>query len=157
MSFFVIGVNHKACPVEFREMLHFSPDSLAAAFSRMREYPQIHEAVILSTCNRVEVYGYTENSGIPEALVLEWIESVKETDTSLFSSYLYRFEGRDAMRHLFRVASGLDSLVLGENEILGQLREAFRAANESGSVRTFLYRLMEKALKTGKDVRAKIF
>ncbi|HLD49968.1 MAG TPA: glutamyl-tRNA reductase [bacterium] len=155
MSFFVIGVNHKACPVEFREMLHFSPEALAEALLRLREYPEIQEAVVLSTCNRVEFYGYSEKSGIPEPLVLDWIESVKEIDTALFSSYLYRLEGRDAMRHLFRVASGLDSLVIGENEILGQLREAFRAANDAGSVKTYLYRLMEKALKAGKDVRTK--
>ena len=155
MGFFVLGVNHKNCPVEFREILHVSPEALAGALLRVREYPEIQEAAILSTCNRVEFYGYSEKSGIPEALVLDWIESVKEIDTALFSSYLYRFEGRDAMRHLFRVASGLDSLVIGENEILGQLRDAFRAANDAGSVRTFLYRLMEKALKVGKDVRTK--
>lgn len=155
MGFFVIGVNHKNCPVEFREMLHFSPEALAGALARVREYPEIQEAVVLSTCNRVEFYGYSEKAGIPERLILDWIESVKEIDTALFSSYLYRLEGRDAMRHLFRVASGLDSLVLGENEILGQLREAFKAANDAGSVKTYLYRLMEKALKAGKDARTK--
>ena len=155
MGFFILGINHKNCPVEFREMLHFPPESLNGALLRVREYPEIQEAVILSTCNRVEFYGYSEKPGIPEALLLDWIESVKEIDTSLFSSYLYRFEGREAMRHLFRVACGLDSLVIGENEVLGQLREAFRAANNAGSVKTFLYRLMEKALKTGKDVRTK--
>ena len=155
MGFFVLGVNHKNCPVEFREMLHFSPEALAGALARVREYPEIQEAVVLPTCNRVEFYGYSEKPGIPERLVLDWLESVKEIDTTLFSSYLYRLEGREAMRHLFRVASGLDSLVLGENEILGQLREAFKAANDAGSVKTYLYRLMEKALKAGKDARAK--
>ncbi len=155
MGFFVLGVNHKNCPVEFREMLHFSPEILGTALSRLREYPQIQEAVVFSTCNRVEFYGYSESPGIPEGAVLDWLETVKEISTSLFSSYLYKFEGQETMRHLFRVASGLDSLVIGENEVLGQLREAFRAANEAGTVKTFLYRLMEKALKTGKDVRTK--
>ncbi len=153
MSFFVIGINHKECPVAIREKLHFTNKQTEEALAEIRHFPGVSEMVILSTCNRVEFYGVSENSEIPEDAVLTWLEGVKKTSSLEFLPFLYRWQGKYAVRHLFRVAVGLDSLVIGENEILGQLREAFRLANQLETVHSLLYRLMEKALKIGKDVR----
>lgn len=153
MSFFVLGINHKDCPLEVREKLHFSPKQLEAALSLSKENPALPELVILSTCNRVEFYGFTEQPGVPEEACSDILRRTHAVVPENISRFFYRYEGKDAMRHLFRVASGLDSLVIGENEILGQLRDAFKKANEMDTVNSVLYRLMEKALKAGKDVR----
>ncbi len=153
MSFFVLGVNHKSCPVEVREKIHFNGQLLSESLRGIREAGTIPEAVILSTCNRVEIYGFTEKNGLPAEELLRLIEERHGIRRETFLHHLYQYEGKDAVRHIFRVASGLDSLVVGENEILGQLREAFLKAKEMGTVHSLLYRLMEKALKVGKEVR----
>ncbi len=155
MSFFVIGINHKECPVAIREKLHFTNKRIEEGLAEIRNFPEVSELVILSTCNRVEFYGFSENSENPEDTLLSWLERTRQVNTLEFMPYLYRWQDKDAVRHLFRVASGLDSLVIGENEILGQLREAFRLANQAGTAHSLLYRLMEKALKIGKEVRTK--
>jgi glutamyl-tRNA reductase len=155
MGFFILGVNHKECPVAIREKLHFANKLLETALGEAKSFAAISELVILSTCNRVEFYGFTEEGQMPQAFLVEFLAKLKVVEPNEFAPYLYRYEGQEAMRHLFRVASGLDSLVLGENEILGQLREAFRMANQIGTCHSLLYRLMEKALKTGKEVRSK--
>jgi glutamyl-tRNA reductase len=153
MSFFVVGLNHKDCPVEIREKLHFNPKQISQALGRVKDLPALSELMILSTCNRVEFYGFSEDERLPEEPILKLIAESHSADPLLYQPFLYRHEGKSAIHHLFRVASGLDSLVVGENEILGQLRDAFRMANEAKSVHSLLYRLLEKALKLGKDVR----
>ncbi len=154
MGLFVIGLNHKECPVEVRERLHFSAQLAEKALTAMKEAGDISEFALLSTCNRVEFYGYTEQ-GQPREAVLALIESLHGIRRNEFEHFLYLHESKDAVRHLFRVAAGLDSLVVGENEILGQLRDAFKAANQAGTIHSLLYRLMEKALKTGKEVQTR--
>lgn len=153
MSFFVLGLHHKDCPVEIREKLHFGPRHTAATLELSKKEPGLSEFLILSTCNRVEFYGYTENDSLPEKAILKLIDESHGLDPALFQFYLFRHEGKEAVRHLFRVAAGLDSLVVGENEILGQLKEAFRMASDARSVHSLMVRLLEKALKVGKDVR----
>ena len=153
MGFFVLGVHHKDCPVEIREKLHFSPKQIAEALAGLKSAPALSELLILSTCNRVEFYGFTEEERIPEKKIFQLIDEFHAISPEVYQSYLYRHEGKSAIHHLLRVAAGLDSLVVGENEILGQLRDAFRMANEVRSVHSLLYRLIEKALKLGKDVR----
>jgi len=155
MGFFVLGVNHKECPLEIRERLHFGPQSLDKAYQQVKGDAAISELVILSTCNRVELYGFQEALAIPEESLLDLLEKTHGLGRDAFSSYLYRYEDREAIRHLFRVAAGLDSLVVGENEILGQLRDAFRTAVRAEAIHSLVFRLMEKALKIGKDVRGK--
>ena len=155
MGFFVLGVHHQNCPLEIREKLHFTAPQIFCAFEKMKRSPGISELAILSTCNRVEFYGYTESPSLPVEPLVSLIEETHQSPRDLFLSYLYRFEGKEMIRHLFRVAAGLDSLVVGENEILGQLREAFRMARQTASVHSYLYRLMEKALKVGKEIRTK--
>lgn len=155
MGFFVWGVNHKNCPLEIREKLHFTTKQISRALEHSKQCSEISELVLLSTCNRVEFYGHTESPRLPEGPLLSLIEEIHHLERNFFLPYLYRFEGKEMIHHLFRVAAGLDSLVVGENEILGQLREAFRLAQENSSVHSFLYRLMEKALKVGKEIRTK--
>ncbi|MBI3313708.1 MAG: glutamyl-tRNA reductase [Candidatus Omnitrophica bacterium] len=153
MSFFVFGTSHKHCPIEIREKLCLSPKQVEEALAYAKTLPEISEIVILSTCNRVEFYSFSETKRFPEEAIFSIFEKIHDFRAASMASYFYRHEGEAAIRHLFRVAAGLDSLVVGENEILGQLREAFRTANSLSSVNSLLYRLMEKALKTGKDVR----
>jgi len=155
MGLFVIGLNHKECPLEVRERIHFSAHMTEKALALAKENSALSEFMLLSTCNRVEFYGDAEEGASAREAVLSLIESLHGARRSEFENYLYLHEAKDAVRHLFRVAAGLDSLVVGENEILGQLRDAFKAANQAGTVHSLLYRLMEKALKTGKDVHSK--
>ncbi len=155
MALFVIGLNHKECPVEVRERLHFTPRLAETALAALKTAPGVSECVLLSTCNRVEFYGSSEDPQVPRESILAMLENLHDIRRIEFENYLYCYERKDAVRHLFRVAAGLDSLVVGENEILGQLRDAFKAANQAGTVHSLLYRLMEKALKTGKDVHTR--
>ncbi|MCB9799252.1 MAG: glutamyl-tRNA reductase [Candidatus Omnitrophica bacterium] len=155
MGIFVIGLNHHECPVAIREKLHFSPSVSESVLGRFKEISGLTELLILSTCNRVELYGFCEEAVDAKEEVLKIIHEVHGIDREVFESFLYRHEGRDAIRHIFRVAAGLDSLVVGEYEILGQFRDAFKLASQQHSVDSIVYRLMEKALKLGKDVRAK--
>ena len=153
MSFFASGVSYKNCPVEIREQLHISEQLLGSAFSFIQSQPGISECVILSTCNRVEFYGEAENEEVWKSFLRDYWLGQRGMQQN-FLTYFYHHHNIDAVRHLFRVTAGLDSLVVGENEILGQVRTAFRQAHEGGTAHSTLYRLFEKALKAGKDVRA---
>ncbi len=153
MSFFASGVSYKSCPVETREKLHISESLLAPAFELIKKQPGLSECVIISTCNRVEFYGEAESEEAWKLFLNEyWVHQRKMTPDAL--SAFYHFRNMEVIRHLFRVTAGLDSLVVGENEILGQVKVSFRQAHEAGAVHSVLYRLFEKALKAGKDVRA---
>ncbi len=155
IHFLVYGIHYKNCPVEIREKLHFRERRLPEAFEWIRrEWPSV-ESLILSTCNRVELYFSTEEASLSPEAITDFLASFHGLGRSEFDAFLYRHEGRASMEHLFRVAAGLDSMVVGENEILGQLREAFRAAQEAGTVDSVLYRLVERALRVGKMVRTK--
>lgn len=167
IQFFVYGLNHKKCPVEIREKLHFRERKLPEAYEWIRrEWPSV-ETLILSTCNRVELYfatevgaGLSRPPGVETAplqsnTIADFLASFHGISRCEFESFVYRLEGREALQHFFRVASGLDSMVVGENEILGQVREAFRAAQEAGAVNSFLYRWAERALRIGKLIRTK--
>jgi glutamyl-tRNA reductase len=147
-----IGINHKNCPVEIREKFAFSESRLSKALVELRSVDGLREWFILSTCNRVELYG-RGFSGIENSLVHFLAES-HGLDVCLLKPYLYQYRGREVANHLFRVSSGLDSLVIGENEIYGQLRHAFRLANELKSLDSILYQLTERALRVGKRVRS---
>ena len=152
MDLVCIGLNHKNCPVEVREKIAFSESALTQALIEMKKIDGLREWFVLSTCNRVELYG-RGFLGIEESLI-DFLADFHGLDGCAYRSYLYRHHGRDVAEHLFRVASGLDSLVVGENEIYGQIRHAFRLANEIGSLDSLLYQLIERSLRTGKRVRA---
>ena len=156
MNLFVIGLNHKTCSVEVREKIHFSENLARTLLCEVKDgrYQGIEELVVLSTCNRVELYGVSHADYVARDKVIEILESYHEINRSQFEDSLYYHEGTEAIEHIFRVGAGLNSLVIGENEILGQLRDGFKLATSCGSVHSLLYRLLEKVLKTGKDVRA---
>jgi len=154
--FFVSGTNHRCAPLELREKIAFSRHGLARALQKLRETDFLEESLILSTCNRVEIYGVArESGGAAQRQVLEFLRQFHGMESRQLSEHLYFLEGEDAVRHLFRVASGLDSMVIGENEILGQAKEAFRQASNCGTLASFLRPIFERAFKTAKEVKHK--
>jgi glutamyl-tRNA reductase len=153
MSFFASGVSYKNCPVEIREKLHVSEQLLGPAFEFIKKQPGISECVILSTCNRVEFYGEAESEEAWQLFLHDYWTGQRQMSPDTLTVF-YHFRNMEVLRHLFRVTAGLDSLVVGENEILGQVKNAFRQAHEAGAAHSVLYRLFEKSLKAGKDVRA---
>lgn len=149
MSLFVLGINHETAPVALREKVAFAPDALAPALVSLRALPQVHEAVLLSTCNRTELYAHADGDGQPLA---QWLAAQPDTGDSI-RGYLYQHRDGEAVRHLFRVASGLDSLVLGEPQILGQVKQAWAASRDAGTLHGQLDRLFQQAFATAKRAR----
>ncbi len=151
MTLTALGINHKTAPVALREKVAFTPDSLVSALASLKQINGIDESVIVSTCNRTEVYV----KGADEAaLLLKWLaefHGVSEQDI-IDNSYLYQQE--DAVRHVMRVASGLDSLILGEPQILGQIKQAFNDAKHSGTVGSEFERLFQHTFSVAKKVRS---
>src|SRR5690242_19357952 len=134
MKLLVTGVSHKTAPVEVRECLAFAENSLPAALKDLRARAGVSEAVILSTCNRVEIAVTTEDGVDPQSTVDAFLADHKTVAPDSIAAHLYRFEGRDAIHHLFRVAASLDSMVVGEPQILGQLKAVYNTAKEAGAV-----------------------
>ena len=152
-SLFVIGLNHKFAPVKFREKLAFPKNDLPSVLLHLRNIPVVPESLVLSTCNRVEIYGVAADlKAAREELVrlLCFFHAVKEKAPC---PTIYFYEEEEAVRHLFRVASGLDSMVVGEHEILGQVKEAYRLASQAGNVKSLLHQFFERALRTAKRTR----
>jgi glutamyl-tRNA reductase len=149
MAFNILGINHKTAPVALREKVAFAEDSLVAALRALRQEFGVTEAVILSTCNRTEVYWSGAASG---AELSQWLERHHGNDLDLSPSLYVHQESR-AVEHAFSVASGLDSMVLGEVQILGQLKDAYRIAQESGSTGPTLNKLFQAAFSAAKRVR----
>jgi glutamyl-tRNA reductase len=150
MAFNVLGINHKTAPVALREKVAFSEDRLLAALRTLRQELGVAEVVILSTCNRTEVYWSGSASG---AELSQWLERHHGNTLDLASS-LYVHQEQHAVAHAFSVASGLDSMVLGEAQILGQLKDAYRVAQEAGSTGPSLNKLFQAAFSAAKRVRS---
>lgn len=151
----LIGCSHRTAPVELRERVVFSPEQAVRAASELRESGVIEEAVVVSTCNRSELYGVSSASGdsTPAAMV-SYLSAFHRIPAHELNGRLYQHVGPEAVRHLFRVASGLDSMLLGEAEILGQVREAYGRALEHGVTGPVLNKLFQGALEVGKRARA---
>jgi len=154
MKLLVTGVSHKTAPVEVRECLAFREEALPAALADLKRRDGVAEALILSTCNRVEVTVTTEDSADPRAIVDSFLADHKAVSPHTIGPHLYRLEGRDAIHHLFRVAASLDSMVVGEAQILGQLKAAYAAAKDSGAVCGWLEGLLTRAFSVAKRVRS---
>jgi glutamyl-tRNA reductase len=154
MKLLTTGVSHKTAPVEVRECLAFREESLPAALADLRARPGVTEAVILSTCNRVEITLTTEDSVDPQLVVDTFLSDHKSISTASIGPHLYRHEGQDAIHHLFRVAASLDSMVVGEPQILGQLKNAYAVAKDNGSVCGWLDGLLTRAFSVAKRVRS---
>lgn len=146
----ILGLNHTTAPVEIREQIVFAGDDIARALAVLRTLSGIEESVVLSTCNRTEFYVEASDEGV--TALAEWLKSDQRLSPEVESA-LFRLAGDDAVRHLFRVACGLDSMVLGEPQILGQLKEAYRAAESGGAVRQALGRIFRHTFSVAKKVR----
>jgi glutamyl-tRNA reductase len=149
MSLVVIGINHKTATVDLREKVAFSPDSIHAAMKSLASRTSSGEAVIVSTCNRTELYC---NNAVASDII-EWLADYHGLAHQDISHCVYQYENTDAVKHLMRVASGLDSLVLGEPQILGQVKQAFAKAKEAGTTALTIDRLFQNTFQVAKKVR----
>ena len=151
MTLLALGINHNTAPVSLREKVAFSPDNIEEAFASITAEGIASEVVIVSTCNRTEIYCKIEQ-GQPER-VTQWLVDFHQVQTDELAACTYRHYDTDAVRHLMRVAGGLDSLVLGEPQILGQIKQAFAKAKQLNSVAQTLDKLFQKTFTAAKRVR----
>ena len=154
MKLLITGVSHKTAPVAVRECLAFREEALPAALENLKAREGVSEAVILSTCNRVEITVTTDDGADPQAIVDAFLAEQKAIDAESIEPHLYRHEGREAIHHLFRVAASLDSMVVGEPQILGQLKAAYAAAKNCGALCGWLDGLLGRTFSVAKRVRS---
>ena len=154
MKLLLTGVSHNTAPVEVRESLAFRAEDLPRALQDLRSRAGVNEALILSTCNRVEITVTTEDSIDPQTTVDLFLTDHKPVPAEGIGPHVYRYEGREAIHHLFRVAASLDSMVVGEPQILGQLKVAYTAAKDAGAVCGWLDGLLTRAFGVAKRVRS---
>jgi glutamyl-tRNA reductase len=153
VSILLLGLNHRTAPVEVRERLAFSREGVANALALFRRaYPDA-EAAIVSTCNRVELLVNADNGPPTAEHVTTFLARSRDLPADAFRPHLYEFAGDDAVRHVFRVISGLDSIVVGESQIVNQLKQAYGLAHEQGSVGPVLHRLFHHAFGVSKRTR----
>jgi len=151
VTLFAFGINHKTAPVEIREKVAFAPEKIQAALKELTHTADIHEAAIVSTCNRTELYcGVDSDNGIA---IINWFRQYHNLDASDIDPYIYTHADIEAVQHILRVASGLDSLVLGEPQILGQIKDAYTTASEAGTIGRQLNRLFQHTFSVAKQVR----
>ena len=153
-TLFIVGINHRSAAVALRERLAFADDEIVAALGRLRESSSgVAEAALISTCNRVEVVGVAVDASRAADETLKFLSADRCVAQTEFADAVYSFAGRDAARHLFRVGASLDSMVVGEPQILGQLKLAYAQASEARSVGLILHRAFHKAFTVAKRVR----
>ncbi|WP_284090033.1 glutamyl-tRNA reductase [Acinetobacter pittii] len=150
MSFFALGVNHQTASVELREQIAFNAERLSRLLAEQRHHQNLKDLVVVSTCNRTEVYAMAENA---ESL-LKWLADANNIDVKQLIHHVYRYENMQAITHLMRVASGLDSLMLGEPQILGQVKSALALSKEAQTVSPELNSVFEYAFYAAKRVRS---
>ncbi len=150
----LLGLNHKTAPVELRENLAFSKDETSAALKAFKESPAISEAILISTCNRVELLMATEDKSNAMDAVKLLLAEFKKIPVTEFENALYIHDGDDAVRHIFRVASSLDSMVVGEPQILGQIKEAYQTATIKKTSGVLLNKLLHRTFFVAKRVRS---
>ena len=151
MSLLALGLNHRTAPVDVRERVAFAPERLDTALRDLLDHGGAREAAILSTCNRTELY-----CGLKEAddrQVVQWLGDYHLLRAVDLQPYLYQHSGPCAVRHILRVAAGLDSMVLGEPQILGQVKAAYQTANSAGTLGSLLDRLFQHTFAVAKQVR----
>ena len=155
MSIVLVGVNHKSAPVEVRERLAFSDDACSSGLRALVDGEVVREALIVSTCNRVEILTETASERLNETIerVNQFLSGADTLPRSFFAAHLYQHTDDEAIRHLFRVTSSLDSMVIGEPQVLGQVRRAYSIALEAGTAGRILNRLIHHAFRVAKRVR----
>lgn len=151
MAIYALGINHKTAPVALREQVAFAPEQVPQALRELASVANVTDAVILSTCNRTELYfnGSTEQA----EQVIAWLGEFHQLDNQLLQPHLYLYQQQDAATHLMRVAAGLDSLVLGEPQILGQVKQAYNQSRQAGTINPQFERLFQKTFAIAKQVR----
>ena len=154
MRVILVGLNYKTTPVEVRERFSFSQSLLEAGLSKLSQVKNVEECLILSTCNRVEIYAASEKAEECVEDIKKFLSDFHKVALDHFSSYLYVMLDQTAVRHLFSVASSLDSMVIGEPQILGRVKEAYRAAHIMRTSGLILNRLFHSAFFVAKRVRA---
>src|SRR5215210_7459254 len=150
MSFHVLGLNHVSAPLDVREKVAFPADRQAQALADLAAQPGVAEAVLVSTCNRTEIYFRADNAAAARA----WLESEASKAGMNVSAHLYLHSNEAAVRHAFRVAAGLDSMVLGEPQILGQVKQSVRAAENAGTLGQMLGGVFRKTFSVAELVRS---
>ncbi|KZR89777.1 glutamyl-tRNA reductase [Synechococcus sp. MIT S9508] len=154
MHIAVVGLSHRTAPVEVREKLSIPEQTMEESLQNLRGHDQVLEASILSTCNRLEIYTLVRNPELGISAVREFLSGHSGLDTGDLNPHLFTFHHEDAVGHLMRVAAGLDSLVLGEGQILSQVKKMMRLGQEHKSLGPILNRLLTQAVSTGKRVRS---
>ncbi len=150
MQLFALGLNHLTAPVAVRERVAFAGEQLGQALAEMVRVRTAREAAIVSTCNRTELYCAAGDPGA----ALDWLAGYRSLEVRELQPYLYTLQPEQTVRHAFRVASGLDSMVLGEPQILGQMKQAIRTAEQAGALGTTLSRLFQRSFAVAKEVRS---
>jgi glutamyl-tRNA reductase len=151
MPLFTIGISHHTAPIEIREKVAITRSEYADRVKELCAMAGVEEVIILGTCNRTEIYCLSSNTG--KEAMLDWIHRINGISPGELDEHFYGYQGEEAARHLIRVASGLDSLVLGETQILGQLKEAWQLAHEAGSMGKVLDRLFQHTFAAAKGIR----
>jgi glutamyl-tRNA reductase len=153
MDLILVGVNHRSAPIEIREQVALSDEEVLEVLARMRLDDVLAEVLVLSTCNRTEFYGLSLDNGAAELYIRDILDSKKRIGLDKHPGYAYTLKEYESARHLFRVAAGLDSIILGEAQILGQVKQAYKMAVERGTNGIVLNRLLHAAATVGKRVR----
>jgi len=151
MQLVTYGINHNTAPVNIRESIAFNADVLPAALDSLKQHPNVVEAVVVSTCNRTEIYCHLD--GDYDNAISLWLHQFHQQPTDSLAEFLYQYEGDEAIRHLLRVACGLDSMVLGEPQILGQIKKAYSDALNAKIIGKSLGKLFQHAFSVAKQVR----
>lgn len=152
MALIALGLNHHSAPIALRERMAFAPELTGSALTELIAQPGVHEAVILSTCNRTELYCNVDSGA--ETSPFAWLHRHQNVTGANLDEFLYRHHGADAVRHLFRVATGLESMILGEPQILGQVKEAYARARNARALDAPLERLFQNTFAVAKRVRS---
>ena len=151
MTLLALGINHKTASVDLRERVAFSPDKLTQALQQLEAHPEVTSSVIVSTCNRTEIYCEVTQTG--PGILIDWLTEFHQITAEELMPSLYFHEEQAAVRHLMRVACGLDSLVLGEPQILGQVKQSYSDSREYSAVHGMLEKLFHKSFTVAKRVR----
>jgi glutamyl-tRNA reductase len=154
MHIAVVGLSHRTAPVEVREKLSIPEQTMESSLQTLRDHEQVLEASILSTCNRLEIYTLVQHPELGMSAVREFLSGHSSLPTDDLTPHLFTYHHQDAVAHLLRVSAGLDSLVLGEGQILSQVKKMMRLGQEHKSIGPILNRLLTQAVSTGKRVRS---
>lgn len=151
MSLITLGINHKTAPLDLRERLAFTPQTLPEALTSLKNLKHVEEAAILSTCNRTEIYCVTAANN--DQAIIQWFSQFHSLDEKHIKQHIYLYAHEETIRHAMEVACGLDSMVLGEPQIAGQMKEAYARANDCGTIGPLLGKLYQRAFAVSKQVR----